>query len=57
MDKLMEIEKIKQLLMTPNQRILFDYQPKPVISVDSLTKLRRSRHTHDRMKVQKVDKL
>ena len=34
--KLMEIDKIKMLLLDPDQLHLFEYLPKPVINVDEI---------------------
>ena len=53
----MEIEKIKQLLMTPHQRILFDYEPKPVISIYKVPKSKHQKHGHHHMKVQDMQKV
>lgn len=34
MTKLNEIDKLKEVLLTSDQQLLFDFTPKPIISLD-----------------------
>jgi hypothetical protein len=35
MDRMKEIDKLKQILLTPNQMMVFDYTPKPVVTIEA----------------------